>query len=234
MAANYPQIEVVISGDGSPTLQLATGETYHSRHGAIAESRHVFIQAGLAPQLERLAPAPLRVLEIGLGTGLNVLLTAEVAAHFPQARVEMVSLEPYPLPAEVVGQLDYAARLRGQSAQVLALVHGSAWGVPVQIGDHLQFTKHQVALADFDGPARWFDLVYYDAFAPRSQPELWSAATFAHLANWLRPGAKLVTYCAQGQFRRNLRAAGFRVERLPGPPGKTEMTRATLDQDALS
>jgi tRNA U34 5-methylaminomethyl-2-thiouridine-forming methyltransferase MnmC len=218
--------ELLTSNDGSSTLRLPTGETYHSMHGALQESQHVFIATGLLYCLQPQPPAQLRVLEIGLGTGLNVLLTALVAQQTPQTQFEMVSLEPNPVPAGLAAQLNYPSQLGGPTADWLARIHAGAWGSPFWLAPNLVFAKHPTTLADYEGPAGHYDLVYYDAFAPRSQPELWDQAAFARLGQWLRPGGVLVTYCAKGQFRRNLRAVGFVTERLPGPPGKAEMTRA--------
>jgi tRNA U34 5-methylaminomethyl-2-thiouridine-forming methyltransferase MnmC len=219
--------QLFVSNDGSNTLRLPTGETYHSMHGAVQESRHVFIAAGLQHCLQRGPKPALHLLEVGLGTGLNVLLTGLAALATPQAQFTMVSLEPNPVPAGLAAQLNYPSLLGGPTADWLARIHTGAWESPMQLAPNLVFEKQLATLAEYAGPGAHFDLVYYDAFGPRSQPELWSQATFARLARWLKPGGVLVTYCAQGQFRRNLRAAGFVVERLPGPPGKAHMTRAT-------
>jgi tRNA U34 5-methylaminomethyl-2-thiouridine-forming methyltransferase MnmC len=218
--------ELLTSNDGSSTLRLPTGETYHSIHGAVQESRHVFIVAGLLHCLQPPPPAQLRVLEIGLGTGLNVLLTAQVAEQTPQTHFEMVSLEPHPVPAGLASQLNYPSLLGGPTGDWLARIHTGAWGSPLWLAPNFTLAKQRTTLANYEGPVGHYDLVYHDAFAPRSQPELWGQAAFARLGQWLRPGGVLVTYCAKGQVRRNLRAAGFVTERLPGPPGKTEMTRA--------
>ncbi|WP_223653342.1 tRNA (5-methylaminomethyl-2-thiouridine)(34)-methyltransferase MnmD [Hymenobacter psoromatis] len=223
-----PKVEVRTTADGSPTLYVpALDECYHSRHGARQESRHVFIEAGLKPLLaagggrER----PLQVLEVGLGTGLNALLTLE-AAEAMGALISYDGYETYPLPPEAV------AALASQWAnypflRVFKQIHAAPWSVVMEIDETLFLTKIQQPVQQADLGADFYDLIYFDAFAPEKQPELWTEAVFAKLYAAAAPGAVLVSYCAQGQFRRNLRAAGWRTEKLPGPPGKREMTRAT-------
>jgi tRNA U34 5-methylaminomethyl-2-thiouridine-forming methyltransferase MnmC len=173
--------ELLTSNDGSSTLRLPTGETYHSLHGALQESQHVFIGSGLLHCLQPPPPAQLRVLEIGLGTGLNVLLTALVAQQMPQIHFEMVSLEPHPVPAGLASQLNYPRLLGGPTADWLTRIHSGAWGSPFCLVPNLVFEKQCTTLADYAGPAGHYDLVYYDTFAPRSQPELWGQAAFARL-----------------------------------------------------
>jgi len=226
------KIEVRTTADGSPTLYVpALDEHYHSRHGAAQESRHVFIEAGLAPLLAAglgnvaQPDCPLRLLEVGLGTGLNALLTL-AAARRAAVAVAYDGYETLPLPPAAV------AALAPQWADVPALrdafaqLHAAPWGESLALTAIFSLTKHlaEVQLATL--PAGHYDLVYFDAFAPEKQPELWTENVFAKLYAAAAPGAVLVSYCAQGQFRRNLRAAGWLTEKLPGPPGKREMTRA--------
>ncbi len=221
-----PDIELLLTSDGSSTLRLPTGETYRSRHGALQESQHVFIESGLKYCVGQLPHRLIRILEIGLGTGLNVLLTAAYAQQTPQVTCQMVSLEPTPIGLELVNLLHYPSLIGGDTAQYLQLLHTGPWNENLPILPNFNFRKVNQPLAAYQPTGEPFDLVYFDAFAPRSQPELWGEASFATLAQWLQPGSVLVTYCAQGQFRRNLRAVGFVVERPMGPPGKSEMTRA--------
>ncbi len=221
-----PDIGLFLTGDGSSTLRLPTGETYRSRHGALQESRHVFIESGLKYCVGQLTAQPIRILEVGLGTGLNVLLTAAHAQQNPQVVCQMVSLEPTPVSLELVNLLHYPSLIGGDAAQHLQIVHTGPWNEMLPILPNFNFQKVNQPLANYQSIGESFDLVYFDAFAPRSQPELWGEASLATLAQWLKPGSVLVTYCAQGQFRRNLRAVGFVVERPIGPPGKSEMTRA--------
>ena len=224
-----PKVEVRMTADGSATLFVpALDEHYHSQHGARQESAHVFIRAGLLPLLQpgMNAQWPLRVLEIGLGTGLNALLTLEASAT-SATPIEYDGLETYPLPPAVVAALQPEWDQAGPplNAQFAAL-HAADWGTPVALRPGFVLTKRHEALQTAALHPAHYHLIYFDAFAPEKQPELWQEAIFQQLYAAAAPGAVLVSYCAQGQFRRNLRAAGWRTERLPGPPGKREMTRA--------
>lgn len=222
------KIEVRTTADGSPTLYVpALNEHYHSHHGAAQESRHVFIGAGLAPLLAAGLgqEKPLRLLEVGLGTGLNALLTLEAAAA-AGASVAYAGYETVPLPAAAVAALapqwEAIPALRAAFAQL----HAAPWHEPLSLTPRFSLTKLLAEIQTAALPAATYDLLYFDAFAPEKQPELWTEDVFARLYAAAAPGAVLVSYCAQGQFRRNLRAAGWLTEKLPGPPGKREMTRA--------
>ncbi|MBF9141304.1 tRNA (5-methylaminomethyl-2-thiouridine)(34)-methyltransferase MnmD [Hymenobacter properus] len=226
-----PKVEVRRTADGSATLYVpALDEHYHSRHGARQESEHVFIEAGLLPRLEAglggPCARPLHLLEVGLGTGLNALLTLS-RAQAAGAAVAYDALETVPLPAEVVAEL--ARKWTADSPDAVPLLHqlhAAPWRETVPLAPHFFLTKLPDALEEATLPANYYDLIYFDAFAPEKQPELWTEAIFAQLYAASAAGAVLVSYCAQGQFRRNLRAAGWHTEKLPGPPGKREMTRA--------
>ena len=224
-----PKVEVRVTADGSATLFVpALNEHYHSQHGARQESAHVFIRHGLAPLLPAAAETgePLRLLEIGLGTGLNALLTLE-AAQAAGAVIEYDGLETFPLPPTVVAALQPEWDERGTPIRELfAALHAAPWDAPVALLPGFRLRKRHQALQEAALPAGQYHLLYFDAFAPSTQPELWTEAVFAQLYHAAAPGAVLVSYCAQGQFRRNLRAAGWLTEKLPGPPGKREMTRA--------
>ena len=224
-----PKVEVRRTADGSATLFVpALNEHYHSQHGARQESAHVFIRQGLAPLLPAAAATgqPLRILEIGLGTGLNALLTLE-AAQAAGAAIAYDGLETFPLPPVVVAALQPEWDERGTPIKELfAALHAAPWDVPVALLPGFQLCKWHQSLQAATLPASHYHLLYFDAFAPEKQPELWTEAVFAQLYAAAAPGAVLVSYCAQGQFRRNLRAAGWLTEKLPGPPGKREMTRA--------
>ncbi len=223
------KIEVRTTADGSPTLYVpALDEHYHSTHGARQESAHVFIEAGLRPLLAAgrgQSGRPLHLLEIGLGTGLNALLTL-AAADATAVAIRYDGYETYPLPPAAV------AALAAQWADIPALrdafaqLHAAPWGESLALTSIFSLTKWLAEVQAADLPASYYDLIYFDAFAPEKQPELWTEAVFAKLYAAAAPGAVLVSYCAQGQFRRNLRAAGWLTEKLPGPPGKREMTRA--------
>ena len=228
------KVEVRLTADGSRTLFVpALNEHYHSTHGARQESEHVFIRAGLALLLDAGFGQPgrrlLRVLEVGLGTGLNALLTLRNAQQ-AGAAVAYDALETQPLPPDIVATLapEWAAQPGAAGRWFLAL-HAAPWHERYPLAPHFWLTKLRQPVQEAELPAGHYDLIYFDAFAPEKQPELWTTTIFEQLYAAAAPGAVLVSYCAQGQFRRNLRAAGWLTERLPGPPGKREMTRARKD-----
>ncbi|TDN40076.1 SAM-dependent methyltransferase [Hymenobacter sp. UV11] len=223
------KVEVRTTADGSPTLYVpALDEHYHSHHGAAQESRHVFIEAGLRPLLAAgrgQDGRPLRVLEVGLGTGLNALLTLAAVEATPAA-IRYDGYETYPLPPAAVAALAPQWATEPAISQAFAQLHAAPWGDATVLAPGFILTKIQAQVEVADLPNAAYDLLYFDAFAPEKQPELWTADVFATLYAAAAAGAVLVSYCAQGQFRRNLRAAGWLTEKLPGPPGKREMTRA--------
>ncbi|RZK62573.1 MAG: SAM-dependent methyltransferase [Hymenobacter sp.] len=222
------KIEVRTTADGSPTLYVpALDEHYHSTHGAAQESRHVFMAAGLQPLLGAGLgqTQPLQVLEVGLGTGLNALLTLEAAAA-AGAHIVYDGYETYPLSSEAVAALRPQWQQQPELVQAFDALHAAAWNNAFILHNYLFINKIQKQIQVAPLPAKYYDLIYFDAFAPEKQPELWTEEVFAKLYAAAAPGAVLVSYCAQGQFRRNLRAAGWLTEKLPGPPGKREMTRA--------
>lgn len=224
------KVEVRTTADGSPTLYVpALNEHYHSQHGAAQESRHVFIAAGLRPLLDaglgQPGLPPLRLLEVGLGTGLNALLTLQ-EAQAAAAAVAYDGYETYPLPAEAVAALTPQWAALPALHQAFAQLHAAAWDEALALAPGFSLTKLLAPVQVSELPASFYNLFYFDAFAPEKQPELWTEAVFQQLYAAAAPGAMLVSYCAQGQFRRNLRAAGWLTEKLPGPPGKREMTRA--------
>jgi len=210
----------VRTGDGSATLSWGD-EHYHSTHGAVTESTHVFIKAGL----EACAKEEVDVLEVGLGTGLNLLLTW-VRCLEGKVKVSCTALEPFPLSGALLEELRHCEDLGwpGLHAPFLErmLSEGTDWHE--ELGG-LRFRKRATRAQDL-AAVEEFDVIYFDAFAPRHQPEMWSEDVFRRMRAALRPGGILVTYCAKGDVRRAMIAAGFSVERLPGPPGKREMLRA--------
>ncbi|WP_046247306.1 tRNA (5-methylaminomethyl-2-thiouridine)(34)-methyltransferase MnmD [Hymenobacter terrenus] len=227
-----PKVEVRATADGSATLFVpALNEHYHSRHGARQESQHVFLKHGLGPLLQTNIgyQQTLHILEVGLGTGLNALLTLESGA-MAGAFIEYDGLETYPLPAAVVAALQPEWDQRGTPLKELfAKLHSAPWDQPTELLPGFVLKKMHQPLQEAALEPSQYDLIYFDAFAPDKQPELWTEAIFRQLYVAAAPGGVLVSYCAQGQFRRNLRAAGWRTEKLPGPPGKREMTRAHKD-----
>lgn len=213
--------KVITTADGSSSLVWEDrDETYHSRHGALRESRHVFIDNGLTLLAKK---SELRVLEVGFGTGLNAILSLEFAGTH-NTSITYCSLEPFPLREEEWKALNYSTLLPHLEKEFFAL-HDSFWGEPVRVHPKFTLLKLNEAAGSERVPGK-FDVVFFDAFAPRVQPELWRPEIIAWCRQCLVPGGLLVTYCAQGQFRRDLRAAGFDIQSLPGPPGKREMTIA--------
>ena len=204
--------ELKQTADGSFTLFIPeVEETYHSTHGAVQESIHVFIENGLKACDKEV----IRILEVGLGTGLNALLTLQHATK----KIEYCALEPYPLSKEILNEL-----AASRTNQFEMKFHSSNSGELISIQENFSFVRMEVGLEEFQTEEK-FDVIYYDAFGPRVEPGLWTLERMQQCFNLLNEGGILVTYCAKGEVRRNLQAAGFVVERLAGPPGKREMLR---------
>lgn len=215
-------VELMLTADGSHTAVNQTlGTAYHSVHGAIQESERVFIELGLLAAFDRFPNQEWHVFEMGFGTGLNALLTLR-QAEANQRRVHYTAVEAYPMPLEAAQQLNYDSLLGTNS---LTAMHQAPWNQLVPISSFFSLTKMAGDLADFDTDER-FHLIYYDAFAPAAQPELWEAPVFEKLAQLLYSGGILTTYCSKGYVQRNLRAAGLVVEKHPGPARKREVLRA--------
>ncbi len=221
MEAGKRRIELVTSEDGSHTLRIPElKEHYHSHKGALRECEHVFIKMGLDTLASR---NDIRLLEVGFGTGLNALVTALRKGN---KSIHYIGLEPIPLSKEIIGQLNYAQFLADDSASnIYQNLHQAPWYEVTEIVDGFYLQKLAQKLENYKSKEQ-IDLVYYDAFAPHAQPELWEAAIWEQLYQMMKSEGVLVTYCAKGQVRRDLQSAGFKVERLPGPPGKREMLRA--------
>jgi tRNA U34 5-methylaminomethyl-2-thiouridine-forming methyltransferase MnmC len=215
--------ELVITSDGSHTLRVTSlNENYHSTHGALQESMHVFIHNGF----DKINLTEIRVLEVGLGTGLNALLTAKAAAN-SQKEVYYTAIEPFPLPGTLTSQLNYPQLIAHPKAILwFDKIHSGEWGVETSLSNEFKLLKQQATLQSVNLPGNFFDLVYFDAFAPQKQAEMWTREMFAKCYDSMSNESSLVTYCAKGQVKRDLRSVGFVVESLPGPPGKREMIRA--------
>ncbi len=214
--------KIVSTADGSTTIQLEEwNEQYHSKHGAIQEAYHVFIKSGL----QEVASKEIAILEMGFGTGLNALITY-LEAEKNDLTISYVGMEAFPVSAEELEQLNFVPELGiKRLGRVFTLMHSCPWEQHVEISDFFSLSKCQ---ADFKTLAEveLFNLIYFDAFGPRVQPELWTTTVFEKTFNALKNDGVLVTYSAKGSVRRAMQEVGFRVERLPGPPGKREMLRA--------
>lgn len=220
-------IEFRISKDGSHTLFLPhLNETYHSLHGAIQESLYVFIEAGLAQTDKK--DKEIVVLEIGFGTGLNALLTLMYACQ-ENKKISYHTLEPFPLPDEVFEKLNYIDLLDASDfKEDFLAMHEAENGKTLQLRESFSFCRYMTSLEKFTAGDFQADVVYFDAFAPAKQPEVWSLDNLQKVKRLMRNPGIFVTYCASGQFKRDLKQAGFEVETMQGPPGKKEMTRGTL------
>ncbi len=220
-----PDFSMFATRDGSYTLYShQIDERYHSVHGAVQESYHVFIASGF----NVVGAEPVRVLEVGLGTGLNMLLTW-IEADLTGRGVAYTALEPYPVPAAALDAMGHAAVLghAERHASFLDLMALPA-GAVARPSAHFRFENRPTQVQDLT-EENAYDLVYFDAFGPATQPEMWTQEVFTTLFRAMCPGAVLVTYCAKGVVRRTMQAAGFTVERAPGPLGKKEMLRATKE-----
>lgn len=213
-------IELRKTGDGSLTLYSGQfDETYHSVHGAITESQHVFIHQGF----DSLALSEIHVFEMGFGTGLNAYLTYLRAKELNK-RVYYYSVERFPVAKEVTDNLKYPMVLGFADDPVFETLHSAPWGQMIRIDPCFSLYKIKADILEYT-PDFNYNLVYFDAFSPKHQGELWSVELFEKIYHHMLKGGVLTTYCAKGQVRRNLQQAGFQVERLPGPPGKREMLR---------
>ena len=221
-------IKIITTSDGSHSLlNTSLNETYHSVHGAIQESQHVFIQAGLDHWLQRNQKREIRIFEVGFGTGLNVILTLlHHALH--EVKTYYESWEAFPLEIAILQQLNYPATLG--SPESFSKIHEAPWDQAIYISPTFALNKRRadILLDPLDG-ATSFDLIYYDAFAPTKQPEMWTLATLKKITDLLAPMGVLVTYCAKGQVKRDLKSLRLAIESLPGPPGKNEMIRGTKE-----
>ena len=218
------QREVILTEDGSNTLYMEEiDECYHSTHGAVQESQHIFIEAGLKAFLSENA---VHVLEIGFGTGLNAYLTM-LEAEKNKKTVHYTTLELYPLPVDEALLLNYPEILR-EDRKLFEKIHRSPWDEDVDVTSF--FTLHKI-MADFTKYEiqRLYDVIYFDAFSPEKQPEMWVEDGFRKIYEHSVNGAVMTTYCAKGSVRRAMQSAGFIIERLPGPPGKREILRGVIN-----
>ena len=205
-------------------------EAYHSLNGAFTESVCVFISSGLNYLIEKNIYA-ISILELGLGSGLNAALTLMYAQQNTDVTIYYSSLEPYPISMDVAEKLGYWKILDFvDSKNNFLKIHSSPFNQAIEITQYFTLEKSKTNFLEYKSKEQ-YNLIYYDAFAPATQPELWTIEAFRHLNKLMIKGGVMVTYCAKGEVKRNLKQSGFIVESLPGPPGKREMIRATKQKD---
>jgi tRNA U34 5-methylaminomethyl-2-thiouridine-forming methyltransferase MnmC len=217
-------LKIITTHDGSHSLlNEQLNETYHSIHGAIQESNHVFIKHGLDFLKEKNENDPIQIFEVGFGTGLNALLTLEKVLSLKRM-VYYTTLEAFPVEQDTWSRLNYPAT--SESKIWFEKLHRADWDSWVEISPSFHLRKLHATLQHVKLDENHFDLIYFDAFAPNKQPELWELPILQKVTDSLKPGGLLVTYCAKGQLKRDLKSLKLEIETLPGPPGKREMVRA--------
>ena len=216
--------ELITTEDGSNSIYVPElNENYHSTHGAIQESTHVFIENGLKEILK--SKSVINIFEMGFGTGLNAFLTL-IYSLDNEVNIKYSAVEAFPLESEILTSLNYSELIQdGTFYDYFKNMHSTKWDQWSILSDRFQLKKYLSYLENFQ-PENKFDLVYFDAFAPNVQPELWTTEVFVNIFNSMNPGSILVTYCCKGDVKRSLKSAGFSIEKLPGPPGKREILRA--------
>lgn len=216
----YQNLRLILTEDGSHTIYLPEiNEHYHSVHGAISESLHVYIRSGFSYHPAR----KVSILEVGFGTGLNVLLT------FAQAREEKRkviyhTVDTFILPDDITDCLNYDLSNAVINPEWFRLIHGVSWDAEHEISEFFHLKKILADIKKLDLTSK-YDLVYYDAFGPNKQPEMWTENIFRKIYDSMNPGSILTTYSSKGEVKRKFEQCGFMVEKIPGPPGKREMLR---------
>jgi tRNA U34 5-methylaminomethyl-2-thiouridine-forming methyltransferase MnmC len=229
-----PNLKIVKTADGSNTIYNSeVGENYHSRHGALQESRHVFLKSGLEYFLEnrnKVYPAggdlegAVSILEVGFGTGLNFLLTADycTAANID---LDYTGIEAYPVPENMIAQTGYDEYISPEIWGQFISAYPSALHDAIELHKNCKLRIANCKLQDFSSE-RQYDVIYFDAFAAAYQPEMWGEAAITHTLQFLKPGGVFVTYAITGNLKRTIKGLGLKVEKAPGAPGKREMLRA--------
>jgi tRNA U34 5-methylaminomethyl-2-thiouridine-forming methyltransferase MnmC len=220
-------LEIVKTADGSNTIfNSDVGENYHSRHGALQESCHVFLNSGLKYWLQFNPPDKVSILEIGFGTGLNFLLSAEYC-HQQNIQFDYTGIEAYPLTIEMISHTGYDEYIPAELWKTFINNYSRSLQAPTNITANCTLQIANCKLLDFNSDSL-YDVIYFDAFAAIHQPEMWNEEAIQHTLKFLRPGGVFVTYAITGNLKRIIKAAGLKVEKAPGAPGKREMLRATF------
>jgi tRNA U34 5-methylaminomethyl-2-thiouridine-forming methyltransferase MnmC len=219
-------LEIVITSDGSATLfNAAVGENYHSKHGALQESQHVFVNSGLQFFIDTFQKTDVDILEVGFGTGLNFLLSAE-KAKAANIRINYTGIEKYPVPLHLLDKTAYGQYIdSAENWQKFLEIYEKSFAENIEYIDGVKLRNHQLDLLDFNDQKK-YDLIYFDAFAAVHQPEMWSKESIAHTCSFLKDKGIFVTYSVTGELKRNLKSLGFNIQRPAGAAGKREMMRA--------
>jgi tRNA U34 5-methylaminomethyl-2-thiouridine-forming methyltransferase MnmC len=219
-------LEIIITSDGSATLfNAAVGENYHSKHGAVQESQHVFVKSGLEYFIEHFQKEEVNILEVGFGTGLNFLFSAELAKNL-NIQINYSGIEKYPVPLSLLAETEYGKYLNDQKTWNDFLdIYELSFKSETTFNEWVKLQNYQLDLLEFNVDKR-FDIIYFDAFAAVHQPEMWSKESIAHTCSFLKDKGIFVTYSVTGELKRNLRALGFEIQRPQGAAGKREMMRA--------
>ncbi len=216
-------LRIIPTADGSNSvLNTRLNETYHSTHGAIQESQFIFIDRGLDFVVQSQKLSEVKILEIGFGTGLNALLSLQYA-FANDITVQYETIEAYPLDESVWTELNYPVKTKDLTH--FQHLHQAPWEERVAIANNFSLFKREQLLQDASFNSSLYDIVFFDAFAPTTQPELWEKEMLKKVVDALKPSGIFVTYCAKGQLRRDLKDLGMTVEKVPGPPGKREFIR---------
>ncbi len=216
--------EIIITEDGSSSIYLPEmDETYHSTHGSIQEALHVFLKNGI----ERFDSSEIKIFEVGFGTGLNALISFIHSKK--QRKISYHSIEAFPVEIDLIEKVNYCSILGEEHQDAYLKMHETEWGRLQEISESFSLLKIQKKIQDYSMDNSYYDIIFFDAFGPRAQSEMWNVEVLQKMYYGLKKGGFLTTYCAQGQFKRDLKAVGFKVEAVSGPPGKREMTLAWKD-----
>jgi tRNA U34 5-methylaminomethyl-2-thiouridine-forming methyltransferase MnmC len=219
------ELQIIETADGSKTIYNSeVGENYHSRHGALQESKHVFLNAGLKHFLADKEVSEVSILEVGFGTGLNFLLSADHCTT-QQIKLEYTGIEVYPLTTELISQTGYNQYLSAEVWDNFLKCYPESLKQTVSINQFCQLQTAHCQLLNFN-KNKQYDVIYFDAFASAYQPEIWDEKAITHTIQFLKPGGVFVTYAITGNLKRILKSLGLKVEKAPGAPGKREMLRA--------
>lgn len=220
-----PNLTLVETADGSKTIYNAqVGEQYHSRHGALQESQHVFLNSGLTFFLEKYEADTADILEVGFGTGLNFLVTADYSIQ-NRIKIHYTGIEAYPLPLEMITSTDYNQYLSADTWEAFLENYPRAFETTTQISAYCNLEIIERKLLEFS-TKRLYDIIFFDAFAAIHQPEMWTDESLSHICSFIKRGGVFVTYAITGNLKRSMKALGFSIEKAPGAPGKREMLRA--------